>query len=96
MTASPTPADLLAALRRVPEAEKKWFALSEPARLAYIGWIDGPKLLRRSRVAGTVSRVLHDRPQKGLWARLREGAITLGGEMDNGGYPPHTGAGTGG
>ncbi len=94
MTPCSTPPDLLAALRSVPEAEGKWLALPEAAQLAYIRWVGGPKFLRRRRIAGTVSRVLHDRPQKGLWGRFREGASTLSDEIDNGGYPPYTGAGT--
>ncbi len=95
MPACPTPADLLSALRRSPEAEKKWLALPEPARLAYIRWVDGPTFLRTSRISGTVSRVLHDRPQKGLWGRIREGASMLDDEVKSGRYPPYTGAGGG-
>lgn len=91
---TPTPSDLLAALDGVPEAKAKWLALPDSARLAYLRWVEGPRYLRRGRVAGTVSRVLHDQPQKGLWGRVREGASTLGDEISGGNYPPYTGAGT--
>ena len=90
MTVVKPPDDLRTALDAVPEAAQKWMRLPESERQAYLRWIDGPRLLRRARVSGTVSRVLWDRPQRGLLGRLWEGMRTDPGPLPT---PPPGGGG---
>ncbi len=84
------PEDLRAALNEQPEAAAKWEELPAHEQQAYLRWIAGPRILRRARVAGTVSRVLWDRPQRGLLGRVWEGMRTDPGALPT---PPPGGGG---